>query len=127
MKLRIRGNSLRLRLTKTEVARFAETGAIEDMIEFGFAPHQNLHYALKKSDSENVHATFEENRICVLLPHEKAENWTNSDQNGFEAEQIVGEDKRLRILIEKDYACLEERPFEDESDAFPHPFKGKTC
>ena len=34
MKLRIRGNSLRLRVSKTELARIAESGKAEDTARF---------------------------------------------------------------------------------------------
>jgi hypothetical protein len=34
----------------------------------------------------------------------------------------------LRILVEKDFACLAPREGEDESDMFPNPLSGKeTC
>ncbi len=35
MKLRIHGNSLRLRLNQAEVAQFSKTGYIEEALEFG--------------------------------------------------------------------------------------------
>ena len=41
-------------------------------------------------------------------------------------DQDVGGDEPLRILVEKDFACLVEREGEDDSDAFPHP-DGGAC
>jgi len=123
MKLRIRGNSIRLRLTRSEVAQFDEKGLIEETIAFNFAPMQQLIYALEKITVENVSATFENNRLCIFVPQAQAENWANSNQIGIEAEQLLGENKRLRILIEKDFACSEDRPDEDESDTFPNPLQ----
>jgi hypothetical protein len=35
MKLRLQGNSVRLRLTRSEVERLRETGLVEESIEFG--------------------------------------------------------------------------------------------
>ena len=35
MKIRIKGNSIRLRLTKTEVDNFAANGFVEEKTEFG--------------------------------------------------------------------------------------------
>ena len=128
MKLRVRGNSVRLRLTRSEVARFAELGSVEERVEFGLEPHQQLVYALQSlPEIAETKAAFESNRLTVFVPKNKAEQWAQTNQVGIETEQILSEGKQLRILIEKDFACLEERPAEDESDAFPHPLEGKTC
>jgi hypothetical protein len=126
MKLRIRGNSVRLRLTQSEVARFGEVGRVEETIEFGAKPGQQMIYAIETADVENVGAAFENNRLSVLVPQVQAEKWVNSNQTGIEGEQTVDGDKRLRILIEKDFACLDARLGEDDADAFPHP-EVKTC
>jgi hypothetical protein len=128
MKLRIRGNSIRLRLTKSEVARFEETGLVEEVVEFGAAEHQRFVYALSFSNGiESPRAVYENNRILVLLPESQVRTWTQTNQVGISAEYPVGDNKFLKILIEKDFACLEERPGEDESDAFPHPLEDRVC
>jgi hypothetical protein len=128
MKLRIRGNSIRLRLTQSEVEHFAERGLIEEAVEFGTLKNQRFIYALIISTEIEVpRAVLENNRISVLVPKSEAAQWTSTNQVGISAEQHLAEDKTLRILIEKDFACLEERPGEDESDAFPHPQIGKMC
>jgi len=126
MKLRIRGNSLRLRLTKSEVAQIAETGAVEDAIEFGGEPSQRLIYALKADDIEKPTAVFAGGRITVRIPKTQAERWTRTNQIGIEAEKSLGENGTLRILIEKDFACLEPRKGEDDADTLAHPFQNET-
>lgn len=113
MKLRIRENSIRLRLTKSEVAEFGEKGLIENRTEFGKTV---FIYALKSSDSaQNLQAIFENGRIEIVVPKVVKENWTKTEEVG-----ILGEIESLKILIEKDFACLTLREDEDESDAFPH-------
>lgn len=120
MKMRVRGNSIRLRLTQSEVKIFGENNLIEESIEFG--GEKNLIYALEsKSDVEKVKAEFNENRVVITIPRNEANNWINSNRIGIKAEQNIGGEKFLRLLIEKDFACLETREGEDESDAFPHP------
>jgi len=127
MKLRIRGNSLRLRLTKREVAQIGAGDAVEEMIEFGGKPSQRLIYALKTDDGvENPTAFFEDGRITVHIPKMQAEEWTRTNQIGIEAEKPLGENGTLRILIEKDFSCLEPRKGEDDADTFAHPFQNKT-
>ncbi len=119
MKLRIRENSIRLRLTKSEVAEFGEKGLIENKTEFG---ESVFIYALKSSDSaQSLQVSFENGRIEIIVPKAITENWTNTQEVG-----ISGETETLKILIEKDFACLTVRESEDESDAFPNPTE-KIC
>ena len=128
MKLRIQGNSVRLRLTKSEVTQIGEKGRVEETVEFGLEPSQKLIYALETTAIlENLRATFEDNCLRVFVPGNQAEQWANSNRVGIEFEQPLRNDKFLRILIEKDFACLDERLGEDQSDAFPHPLEGKAC
>ena len=128
MKLRIRGNSIRLRLTKSEVTRFAEKGLVEETVEFGTGEHQKFFYALSFStDVDALRAVFENNRISVLLPKAQAEQWAQTNQVGIRAEQSLAGNKTLQILIEKDFACLEKRPSEDDADTYENPLAGKAC
>jgi hypothetical protein len=128
MKLRMKNNSVRLRLTQTETARFAETGRIEETIEFGPEPHQKFIYAIETdSEIEAMQAFIENNRIILLMPKTQAETWTGTAQIGVENEQRIGGEKSLRLLVGKDFSCLEPREGEDEKDAYPHPLEGKVC
>lgn len=130
MKLRIRGNTLRLRLTQSEVAQFVETGAVKETVEFGAGENQKLVYALAAAENIKApRAVLENNQITVFLPKEQAETWTQTNQVGIRAEQQIDDSKILQILIEKDFACLEKRAGDDDADAFPHPLKttGKLC
>ena len=112
MKLRIRGSSLRLRLSQREVTQLAREGRVEDAIAFGPA---KLTYVLATSDVDRVGATYEANRIVVTLPKARADQWASSDEVGIE------EKGELAILVEKDWSCLKPREGEDDSDAYPHP------
>jgi len=128
MKLRILGNSVRMRLTKSEVTQIGGKGRVEETVEFGFEPSQKLIYALETTAIlENVRATFENNCLRVFVPRNQAEQWANSNRVGIEFEQPLRNDKYLRILLEKDFACLDERLGEDQLNAFPHPLEGKVC
>ncbi len=119
MKLRIRGSSLRLRLTRGEVAALRESGRVEDRAVF--APGAELVYALVRSaDAPGVAATFVSGRVLVTVPDAVARAFCDTDQVGFDAEQVAGA-TTLRILVEKDFACLKPREGESEDDAFPHP------
>lgn len=119
MKLRIKGDSLRLRLSQTELQTFAETGRVADSIRFPGG--RSLSYVLTKDAVVGeVTADFAEDAITVRLPAALAQEWAGSDRVGMEQRQVL-EGGELRLLIEKDFQCLTERPGEDESDNFPHP------
>lgn len=131
MKLRIRGNSIRFRLTKSDIAQFADTGKVGEIVEFGVT-EQGLSYQLYATpDAETIQATYNDNCLRVSVPKREAEKWINSDQVGIETKQPLGPERSLRILIEKDFACLTERTDEDETDAFPNPLanskQGAVC
>jgi len=127
MKLRIRGNSVRLRLTKGEVDRLAETRMVEDAIDFGTAS-EGLRYELRiHPDEGETTARFRENCLSILISETAAKNWIGSEQAGIEAMKATGNNKFLRVVVEKDFACLKERPGEDETDAFPNPLGHGKC
>jgi Family of unknown function (DUF7009) len=116
MKLRFHSDSLRLRLSQSEVARLSEEGRIEDTVHF--APGQILSYILESGPEPSILATYSANRIRVVLPAAKARRWIESDEPGVE-----GSAGRLRVLIEKDFQCL--HPSVEEPDAFPNPLAKK--
>jgi hypothetical protein len=125
MKLRIRGDTLRLRLTQGEIRRLRETGSVVDTIHFGTG---ELHYELRSADVPAPVARFDGNKIEVSLPRARANAWADGDEVGIAAEQPL-EHGTLSLLIEKDFRCLAPRAGEDDGDAFPNPGteSGASC
>lgn len=124
MKLRIKGNSIRLRLSQTDVAQFITNGKFVETVDFGNASEPKFYYELLVSEiAENVRAEFNNGTISVLVPKNTAEDWATGDLVGIASD----ENSKLKILIEKDFACLAPREGEDESDNFPHPKTEKNC
>jgi hypothetical protein len=114
MKLRIKGNSVRLRLLRSEVERFAAEGVIADETLFGGS---KFRYSLRSSaETDRIEATFVDGEISIILPREHALEWANGEAVGTEAEQ--GE---LSILIEKDFVCVDRPDDPDRADAYPNP------
>jgi hypothetical protein len=126
MKLRIRGNSVRVRLTKSEVAQLETKGVVEDAVHLG-GSSLPFSYCVRTAPEDAVSAAFDGERMSVSIPLDVASHWAGSDQIGIDAIQPVGEDDNVRILVEKDFACLTERKDEDESDAYPNPSKVAMC
>lgn len=123
MKIRIQGNSIRLRLSQSEVAKFQETGSVSDSISFGDNAGTTLAYSLERTGLPEMSATFSNNQISVFVPTELASIWAASEQEvGMEhLQKPASNDIPLRILVEKDFKCLAERAEADESDNFPNP------
>jgi hypothetical protein len=128
MKLRLSGHSLRLRLGPSEVARLAEGGRVEEVVEFGPDQGQALRYSIESSTSTpRPIATLEPNSIHIRLPAESAKRWAKSADVGIEAEQSVGADRVLKLLIEKDFECLDAPGVQEQIDVYPHPKRGSPC
>lgn len=120
MKIRILGNSIRLRLSQTEVKQLSEQGSIREETCFFEMPSDTFVYSLEKNAGEGIGATFQNGHIRVFVNDKMTNRWANSDQVSMEQKRSLTNDNSLRILIEKDFKCLTERD-EDESDLFPHP------
>lgn len=125
MKLRVRGDSLRLRLTRAEVEQLRDTGEVRETVHFG---PRALDYALASGEVAAPEARFEGDCVLVTLPRALAQAWAISAQVGISAEQAL-DSGSLQLLIEKDFKCLAPREGEDDSDAFPHPgaASGASC
>ena len=120
MKIRIRGNSIRLRLQRTEVSLFARTNRVEDKIQFG--SNSEIVYSLNGSaTAQDVDAALQSNEIRVTVPLKYGVKWATSDQVTMESSKALGGDSTLRIIVEKDFQCLSPRSEEDESDMYPNP------
>lgn len=118
MKLRIHKNSIRLRLSQTEVEKIAEGQAITERLEIGGAAEDTFSYSLAPMDRcDKISAEFAQNKLQIVFPKPQAEEWANSETVGVT--ELAG--NGLSILIEKDFQCLHKRPGEDESDNFHNP------
>jgi hypothetical protein len=118
MKIRIKGNSLRYRLTRPEVEKFHQTGYVEEKI--GFVGN-SLHYCLCITNQEKLSASYYDNQITVYIPASRIEEWKTTEQIGFEEEmKLEGSEETLHLLVEKDFTCLD-KITEDQSDNYPNP------
>ena len=124
MKLRLHGNEIRVRLNRNEVAEFAEAGLLEDAVDFGEG--STLTYVLEASPNANdPKASFRGGVVRVELPARDAQQWVLTERVGISGEQTLGPDKRLSILVEKDFQCLHDSD-ESDVDAFPNPLTQPT-
>lgn len=115
MKLRIRGNSIRLRLTRGEVDQAGAGKSVRETVNFG-PEGKSLGYVLEVREHGPFTASFDGEQIVVSVPMAETSEWAATDRVGLEAES-----NGLRVLIEKDFACLSPRRGEDETDMFENP------
>ena len=118
MKIRIKGNSIRFRLTKTEVSIFSEQGYYSEAAKFD---GKTFRYTVQESEHvENLRATFVDDTICFHVPRDFSSSWAANDKVGIRNLQILEDGTELFLLLEKDFVCLDET-FEDQSDNYPNP------
>jgi hypothetical protein len=115
MKMRLQGNSVRLRLTRSEVERFRDTGIVEESVDFGGG--EVLAYRLQsRPELGPVRAGFRQGTMIVSVATGVAQAWAASDEVG-----VYAQSGALAISIEKDFRCLTRPLDQQEPDAYPHP------
>ncbi len=120
MKLRIRDNSIRVRLTRGEVDALRDNGVVS--ARTGFPGSREFQYCVESSPASVIPgAFFSDNVVTVRLPETTVLAWANSEQVSIAGEQRLDDGEHLMILVEKDFACLAPREGEDEADMFAHP------
>lgn len=112
MKIRIKGNSIRLRLTKTDVQSLKDNGLVEDKTIVN--AQEIFSYALMTNhEIDKIAASFQNNKITVYLSKEEAKTLTETDEITVQGSQENG----LFLLVEKDLQCLDTTS-EDQSDMY---------
>ena len=127
MKIRIKGDSLRLRVSRSELAGLLAGDCIEETIHFAPEPSARFTYSLRQEPSaKSPTVQYTDCTVSVLLPADQAYVWGATDQVGIAEEISLGTLGSLALLIEKDFACPD-RSDEDNQDTFANPHAGATC
>ena len=118
MKLRIKGDSLRLRVGPSEVQRLIACGHIAETIHF--APGVHLNYELQHSSAAECIAVFHAlHEVTVTVPTSSAQAWADSDDVGIYGAVPNGSGS-LEVAVEKDFACLDPN-HAGNRDTYPNP------
>ncbi len=112
MKIRIKGNSLRYRLTRPDISALAVDGSLCEQTDF---IGKSLIYALTTTQNDAMTAEFIDNTITLYLPKIMLDKLVNTEIVGFN-----GSNGKLILLVEKDFTCLD-NVAEDQSDNYPNP------
>ena len=127
MKLRIKGNSIRLRVSRSELERFLSGNRIEETVHFAPETDARLIYALESArQAVPVVVRYQPQAVTVVLSEDQARIWSGENEIGVYTSVEIGAAGALEVIIEKDFACLD-RSDEDNSDTFANPHAGATC
>ena len=125
MKLRIKGNSMRLRVSPSEMKRLLSAGRIEEVIHFGPEPDAKLTYALEQVPSNDVVTVrYRPQEVAVVIATKSARDWAEGEQVGIYG-AINVRDGQLELSVEKDFACLDSK--EGNEDTFANPKSAQAC
>ncbi len=120
MKLRIKGNSMRLRISQSEMKKLMEDGRIAETVAFGPEPEAQLTYALEHADgADGVEVLYRERTVSVVVATSVATSWAAGDEVGIYG-SVATSLGTLDVMVEKDFACLDGNDPQD-ADAFPNP------
>ncbi len=128
MKIRMMGNSVRLRIGRSEFMRFLAGGRIEETVRFAAAPQAGFTYALELSAPGSTATTvrYAPGDLVVMVTPEQVRLWREEDQVGIYTKVDFGANQALQIIVEKDFACLHGNGGEN-ADAFPNPDLTTNC
>jgi hypothetical protein len=126
MKLRIKGNSVRFRITPSEMTRLLNAGRIEETVYFAADENARLTYAVEHSPNiQDITVRWSPQETVVTIPSDEICRWAGSTDVGLYGEVHTSHGP-LELAIEKDYACLDKSDAENV-DTFPNPHQGAVC
>ena len=127
MKLRIKGDSLRFRLLKSEVVELHSIGRIQEAVHFSrYFQSDKLIYAIERSQQlDDIEVLHKPQELLVQVPASVIEHWATGEDVGIYSDLPLADGDTLAVVIEKDFACLD-RSDEDNRDTFENPLC-KAC
>jgi hypothetical protein len=136
VKLRLQGNSVRLRLMRSEVVRILAGDRVEESIRFSPDPQATLHYSLSMDSTlaEQASVQYAAGSLTVLLSEHAVKLWAADDQvgiytslhTGIDPGPDTGDGAMLQLSVEKDFACLD-RDEKENQDTFKNPQTKHDC
>jgi hypothetical protein len=119
MKLRVRGNSIRLRVSPDDLDKLLGSGLVEDSVSFPGG--QMLRYRLEATAGPEPGAELAGTAIVVRFPENDIARWARSEEVAMRAERALADGSPLRVLVEKDFECLAPRDDDGDGALFPNP------
>ena len=109
MKVRIHSNSIRFRLTEQDTAKLLNLGKISEVLTFGAGERDELTFTLSVTGKPRVSCEADSNRFVFYIPQHIVQTWSNAEEAGFSELIDTGKEKKLKLIIEKDFPCDHEK------------------
>lgn len=117
MKLRIKGNSIRIRLSRPEVEQLAKEQYLEE--KTGFADNVFVYALQGKDELSDLSAAFSNGKMTMYVPTHIAAKWADNEVVGYNYNMELGNGQQLYLLLEKDFKCIDSD--EDQADNYDNP------
>ncbi len=125
MKIRIRENTLRFRLTQEEVATLRDGEALESRTEFGAAPEQQMVWRVQVGTGTEL--TYNAGITSLAIPRESWLEENLDGDDGMQSTVPLDGGREIHVTVERDYRCLAPRDPAEDAGSFPHPDQGVSC
>lgn len=126
MKLRLKGNSIRVRLDRRDIEWLLQEGRVDDAVRFARGLQFSYAVEMGPAPRERPQASYTEGRLTISIDPADVQEWNSGDRLGFDHRQPV-EDGVVRVLVEKDLACIDRPPGEEADDAYAFPNPALSC
>ncbi len=121
MKIRIKDDTVRFRLSEPEVNRLAAGDPVKSQTHF---PGNILQVEILPAITTDIH--FANNTILLKMDKIVIAEWATTDRVSVELNLAGSSGRTLGVLIEKDFKCLTRDP-EEEKDLYPNPNTHHNC
>ena len=118
MKLRIREQSVRFRLSPEDVASLGRGESV--LVSLNLGAEQTFTYGLEMSGTSLLGVKSVRSGVVIQCPVEMLRKLAETDEVGFERVIDLGGEGSVTVLVEKDFKCLVPRG-EDDGNTFPNP------
>ncbi len=117
MKLRLKSNHLRLKISEKDLNLFTVQNHLETTVDFG--NDTRLKYILKSKQISKPEATFLDNCIIIYFPESKIATFKNTALSNIDNHPV--ESGKLYIKIEKDFQHNQKSKSDDGNNSFTNP------
>jgi hypothetical protein len=128
MKLRIRNNSIRVRLDRTDLAELLERGLVRGALRFGPGSTHTFTYAVMIGSAPPAHprADYSAGLLVITIHPVTAQLWAAGTRIGFDEEQAV-EGGTVRVILEKDFTNPDRLTEDAAEDTWAFPNRSVVC
>ena len=109
MKVRIHSNSIRFRLTEGDTGKLLNLGTITEALIYGAGERDELSFTLAVTGSSVFSCEDNGNRFVFYIPKHIVQTWSHGEEAGFSELIDTGKEKKLKLIVEKDFPCDHEK------------------